>query len=165
MSRLRLDDRDLRILALLQRDGRITKSRLAELVNLSPSPCWERLKRLEDAGLISGYHARIDLTVLAKTTAVLMEVSLKHHQLEDFDRFETHIQGIEEITDCWATGGGVDYILRVYARDVDAYQRLVDDLLMADIGIDRYFTYIVTKKVKEAAPLPLERLMGPAEEN
>ena len=164
MSRIKLDDRDIRILALLQQDGRITKSRLAEMVNLSPSPCWERLKRLEDAGLISGYHARVDIGVLAKCTSVLVEVSLKRHQLEDFERFEAHIQEIEEVTDCWATGGGVDYVLKVHARDVDAYQRLVDELLLADIGIDRYFTYIVTKKVKEAAPLPLAKLLGPSEE-
>lgn len=157
---LRLDPIDLKILAVLQRDGRITKVRLADAVNLSPSPCWERLKRLEGAGLIKGYQARLDLARVAPFTEVLVEVTLQRHRQEDFLRFEQAMQETPEVLDCWATGGGLDYLLRVVAPDVDAYQRLVDRLLEAEIGIDRYFTYIVTRSVKSQAPLPVERLLG-----
>jgi Lrp/AsnC family transcriptional regulator of ectoine degradation len=160
-SRIRLDEQDIRILAALQRDGRMTKVKLAEEINLSPSPCWERLRRLEDAGLIAGYHAHINIDLLMRPTTVLLEVSLRHHRREDFERFENAVQDIPEILECYAVGGGVDYFLKVVARDVDSYQRLIDRLLVDDaIGIDRYFTYIVTKPVKRTVELPLEELLN-----
>jgi Lrp/AsnC family transcriptional regulator of ectoine degradation len=152
---LRLDAIDLNILKTLQARGRITKLALAEAVNLSPTPCWERLKRLENAGIIKGYHALIDLERLGAVTTVLVEVVLKQHRYEDFQRFETAIRGIEEIVDAWATGGGLDYLLKVVTPDIDAYQRLIDRLLLAEIGIDRYFTYIVTRAVKSAPQPPV----------
>lgn len=160
---LRLDAVDLKILRVLQCDGRITKVGLAEAVNLSPSPCWERLKRLEQAGIIKGYQARLDAAKVARFAEVLVEVTLQRHRQEDFARFEQAMRETPEVLDCWATGGGVDYLLRVVAPDIDAYQRLIDRLLEAEIGIDRYFTYIVTRSVKSQAPLPLERLLGEAE--
>lgn len=156
---IRLDDQDLKILLTLQREGRITKVKLAEAVNLSPSPCWERLKRLEDLGVISGYHAHINLEMLVRPTLVMTEVTLRHHQHEDFAIFEKAVQDIPEIIECYALGGGVDYMLKVLCRDVDAYQRLIDGLLIAGIGIDRYFTYIVTKKVKVTPVPPIEALL------
>ncbi|AJD50642.1 Lrp/AsnC family transcriptional regulator of ectoine degradation [Thalassospira sp. MBR-102] len=158
---IRLDDQDLKILLTLQREGRITKVKLAEAVNLSPSPCWERLKRLEDLGVISGYHAHINLEMLVKPTLVMTEVTLRHHQHEDFAIFEKAVQDIPEIVECYALGGGVDYMLKVLCRDVDAYQRLIDGLLIAGIGIDRYFTYIVTKKVKVTPVPPIDALLDP----
>ncbi len=151
----RLDAIDLKILARLQSEGRITKAALAEVVNLSPTPCWERLKRLEKSGLIRGYHAEIDLEKLGAVTTVLVEIALKQHRYEDFQRFETAIRHVEEVVECHATGGGIDYLLKVTAPDIDAYQRLIDRLLLAEIGIDRYFTYIVTRTVKTSFQPPV----------
>lgn len=152
---VKLDSYDLAILRELQVNGRITKTALAEKVNLSPSPCWERLKKLEQAGLITGYRARVDLRAIAPVTEVLVEVTLQNHRAEDFRRFESAVQAVPAIQACWATGGGIDYVLRVLVDDVDAYQRLMDGLLDGDIGIARYFGYIVTKSVKDAPdPLP-----------
>ena len=145
---VKLDKFDLKILSTLQRDGRITKLRLAEAVNLSPTACWERLSRLERAGIISGYGARIDLDRLGRFTTVLVEVTLKSHRLSDFQRFEAAVQREPEIVACDATGGGVDYVMRVITHDIDSYQRVIDRLLAAEIGIERYFTYVVTKQVK-----------------
>lgn len=158
---IKLDELDVKILAALQRDGRMTKLKLAETINRSPTPCWERLRRLEQAGVIAGYHARISLEALAPTTTVLVEITLKSHRHADFRRFEEAVRGEPDVVECYATGGGIDYLAKVVSRDIDAYQRLMDRLLIDDIGIDRYFSYIVTKPVKEAAPLPLERLLGP----
>jgi Lrp/AsnC family transcriptional regulator of ectoine degradation len=160
---MKLDELDLKILVALQREGRMTKLKLAERINLSATPCWERLRRLEQAGIITGYHARIRLENLTRATIVLVEMTLKRHRREDFDRFEAAVQTIPEILECYATGGGIDYMLKVIARDVDAYQRLIDRLLTDDVGIDRYFTYIVTKPVKESSELPLARLLDNAE--
>lgn len=150
---MKLDKIDLKILAALQSDGRMTKLRLAEAVNLSPTACWERLSRLEKSGVITGYTARINLDKLARRTTVLVEIMLKSHQQADFERFEAAILNEPTIISCDATGGGIDYILKVVSEDIDAYQRLIDRLLKLDLGIERYFTYVVTKNVKAADPL------------
>ena len=154
----KLDAIDIKILATLQKEGRITKLALAERVNLTPTPCWERLKRLEREGFVTRYLAEIDLAKFASLTTVLVEVCLKQHRLENFERFERAIRDVPEILECQATGGGIDYLLKVVATDIDAYQRLIDRLLEADIGIDRYFTYVVTRTVKSVVQPPVELL-------
>jgi Lrp/AsnC family transcriptional regulator of ectoine degradation len=146
---MRLDRYDMQILQILHEQGRITKSGLAEAINLSVSPCWERVKRLEAAGIIKGYGAIIDPELLCKRSPVLLEVSLKQHSAEAFQRFESAVQAYEEVVECYATGGGVDYILKVMCKDIDQYQRLIDRWLGSDLGIDRYYTYIVTKTIKQ----------------
>ena len=161
MTAAKLDAIDIRILDAIQRDGRITKLALAEAVGLSPTPCWMRLRKLEKAGIVSGYHAKVAIRSIAPVATVMMEVTLANHRQADFDRFEKAIRDIPEIIACWSLGGGVDYILKVMTRDIDAYQRLVDSLLEREIGIDRYFTYIVTKTVKEDIVLPIGALVQP----
>lgn len=150
MRHARPDPIDLKILAVLQHEGRLTKATLAERVGLSPTPCWERLKRLEKAGYIRGYRADVAIEKLAPLTIVMVEITLKQHRYEDFERFERQARRIDEVVECHATGGGIDYLLKIVASDVDAFQRLIDSLLMADIGIDRYFSYVVTRVVKDA---------------
>jgi Lrp/AsnC family transcriptional regulator of ectoine degradation len=165
MAYTRLDAIDLRILDAIQRDGRITKLALAEEVGLSPTPCWMRLRKLEKAGIVAGYHARIAMRTIAPVATVLMEVTLGNHRQADFERFERAIRDLPEIVACWSVGGGVDYVLKVMARDIDAYQRFVDVLLQREIGIDRYFTYIVTKTVKDEIVLPVAELLPRTQEN
>lgn len=155
-----LDSYDRAILKALQRDGRITKAGLAEKVNLTPSPVWERLKRLEASGVIAGYAARLSLKKLAPVTTVMVEVVLKQHRAADFERFESRIRATPEIIDCQATGGGIDYVMKVVVRDIDAYQRLMDELLESGLEIERYYSYVVTKSVKDNAELPLDALLG-----
>ena len=155
---MKLDDRDLLILKTLQREGRITKAKLAEKVNLSPTPVWERLKRLEKAGLIEGYRAEISAKALGPHVTVFVAVELEGHRAGDMRRFEAAVREVDEITACWALGGGFDYLCQVMARDIDRYQRLIDGLLDAELGIARYFTYVVTKPVKSPGALPLDLL-------
>ena len=112
MSLLKLDAIDIHILATVQEYGRMSKTALAEKVNLSATPCWTRLNRLENAGIIRGYHAEIAFELIAKMTTVILEISLKRHRHEDFEIFEKRINELDEIVECIATGGGVDYILR-----------------------------------------------------
>ncbi|GGO37611.1 AsnC family transcriptional regulator [Gemmobacter aquaticus] len=152
---MKLDAIDLRILQAVQRDGRITKLKLAEVAGLSPTPCWLRLRKLEQAGIIAGWHARLAPRRVAPFTTVLVEVALANHRQADFERFERAVMEMESVVACWSVGGGVDYFLKVVAQDIDAYQRLIDGMLAAEIGIDRYFTYIVTKTLKEDEPLPM----------
>ncbi|MEZ0603816.1 Lrp/AsnC family transcriptional regulator [Paraburkholderia sp. IW21] len=148
---MKLDRYDLAILRILARDGRITKSRLAEEINLSISPAWERVKRLEEGGVIRGYRADIDWVRAFKGSRVVVEVTLARHTAQDMRRFEERIAAAPEVLQCHATGGGVDYVMHVIARDIDHYQRFIDSLLTDELGIEKYFTYIVTKVVKSSA--------------
>ncbi|NRP73210.1 Leucine-responsive regulatory protein [Ensifer psoraleae] len=156
---MKLDAIDLRILEAIQKDGRITKLALAEKAGLSPTPCWLRLRKLEKAGIVTGYHARLAMRRVTPVTSVLTEITLGNHRQTDFERFERVVASVPEIVACWSVGGGVDYILKIMTPDVDAYQRLIDGLLDRELGIDRYFTYIVTKTVKEETLLPLTSLL------
>lgn len=152
MKKSGLDATDIRILSAVQKHGQLSKNKLAELVNLSPSPCWTRLRKLEAAGYIRGYHADIALDRIGEFTQVVVTVSLTQHRKSDFERFEAHIRGLDEITECVATGGGMDYVMNVFVPDLPAFQNLMDDLLAADLGIGRYMTYIATRRVKTGRP-------------
>jgi len=152
MKRTDLDAADIRILNALQKHGRLSKTKLAEIVNLSPTPCWARLKKLEDAGFIRGYRSEIALDRIADVTQVIVTVALTHHRKSDFDRFESHISRLGEVTECVATGGGMDYVLKVSSPSLADFQNLMESLLQADIGIQRYMTYIVTREIKSEPP-------------
>jgi Lrp/AsnC family transcriptional regulator, regulator of ectoine-degradation genes len=165
MSRLALDDRDLQILSVLSREGRISKAELARRVNLSASPCWERMKRLEAAGLIRGYRADVALARLAPHVVVFVMVELERHRPETFQAFEQVVARHDEIVAAWAIGGGFDFLVQVVTRDIDSYQRLIDALLASPIGLRRYFTYVVTKDIKAEPPPFTDLLAEPAPED
>jgi Lrp/AsnC family transcriptional regulator of ectoine degradation len=94
--------------------------------------------------------------------AVFVEIKLGGHRKADFDRFERAVRDVPQVVSCWATGGSIDYILRIVAGDVTAYQALMDDLLAREIGISRYFTFVVTKTVKDEPVIPLAETVKPA---
>jgi Lrp/AsnC family transcriptional regulator of ectoine degradation len=160
--KMKLDPIDLKIIAGLQRDGRMTKLKLAETVALSPAACWERLRRMEQAGVIKGYTAIVDLEPDAPRTVVIVEISLRSHQQADFRRFEEAVAREPAILACDATGGGIDYILRVATPDIASYQRLIDRLLAPAIGIERYYSYVVTKSLRLARDLARDPARDPA---
>ncbi len=152
MKRLELDAADIRILSALQQHGQLSKARLAEVCSLSATPCWARLTRLKAAGYIRGYHADLALSQLADFAQVIVTVSLSRHRKNDFERFETFINARDEIIDCIATGGGVDYIMKVISPSLAAFQEFVEDLHAEDLGIDRYMTHFATRQVKSTLP-------------
>ncbi|MCC5957622.1 MAG: Lrp/AsnC family transcriptional regulator [Natronohydrobacter sp.] len=151
-ARQGLDPTDIRILSAVQRHGQLSKTRLAEIVNLSPTPCWARLARLREAGYIRGYHADIALDRVLDATRVVVTVSLNSHRKIDFDRFETHIKSVDEIINCVATGGGLDYVMTVVTPSLASFQEVMEDLLAADLAIDRYMTYFATRLIKAEQP-------------
>lgn len=157
---LKLDERDLELLKVLSREGRISKADLAKRINLSPSPCWKRLKRLENSGIIQGYSAEVSLRKLVPFVTVFVMVELEHHQAAHFQKFERAVGDVAEVVACWAIGGGMDYLMQVVSRDIDSYQRLMDALLDRDLSILRYFTYVVTKQVKQNTGLPFDALLA-----
>jgi DNA-binding Lrp family transcriptional regulator len=155
---LKLDRLDLRILAQLQKNGRITNVDLADAVGLSPSPCLIRVKRLEQAGYIAGYGAHLRLEKLGDTLTVFTEVTLTDHHREDFIRFEVAIREVDEILECHLVSGGYDYLLRFTTRGVNHYQEIIEGLLDRDIGIEKYFSYIVIKSLFVKTYCPIEKL-------
>ena len=152
MAKLSLDQTDIRILTAVQTHGQLSKTRLAEIVNLSPTPCYSRLKRLKTGGFIVGFHANIALNRIVDFNQVMVTVSLAQHRKIDFERFERLISNMDEITECVATGGGMDYVLKVITADLSDFQKLMEQMLAEDLNIDRYMTYIVTRHVKSSQP-------------
>ena len=158
MTAVKLDRIDINILAQLQRNGRITNIELAKNVALSPSPCLLRVKRLEEAGYITSYNARIDLSKLGETITVFTEVTLSNHHREDFVKFETAIRAIDEVIECHLVSGGYDYLLKFVTRGVAHYQSVMEDILEREIGVAKYFSYIVIKSPFIKTHCPIERL-------
>jgi Lrp/AsnC family transcriptional regulator of ectoine degradation len=152
MKSHRLDKIDLSILAALVKNGRLSKSELARRTGLGTTSCWERIQRLEEAGVITGYRAEFSLKALGPTVTVFVMIELGEHRAQDFDQFEREIAKHDEITGCWALGGGYDYLMQVVTRDIETYQLLIDNVLEQRAGVKRYFSYIVTKPVKDAPP-------------
>jgi Lrp/AsnC family transcriptional regulator of ectoine degradation len=107
---------------------------------------------LRAAGYIRGYHADIALDRVVETTRVIVTVSLSRHRQSDFQRFEAHIAAVDEIINCVSTGGGVDYILTVVTPSLSSFQALMEEMLAAELGIDRYMTYFATRLIKAEQP-------------
>jgi Lrp/AsnC family transcriptional regulator of ectoine degradation len=158
---MKLDRFDVKILEALQEDGRMPMARLAEKIGLTSSPTWERVRRLEQAGVLRGYHADIAAERLKQLTYVIVPVTLENHRATDFRRFEQAVARIPQIVACWAVGGEVDYMLHFVVSDMSSYQSVIEATLNADLGIRKYWTYIVTKPVKPYAGLPIAELLDP----
>jgi Lrp/AsnC family transcriptional regulator of ectoine degradation len=156
------DKFDIQILDILQREGRITKLELAQRIGLSQTPCHERVKRLENAGLIRGYHAEVNIDRLLDVTRVYVTITLERHKSGDFDKFESAIKNVPEVLECYALGGGIDYFLSIMTHDLPAYQALMERLLNMEIGIAQYFTYVVTKPIKKSHGFPITHLVKSA---
>jgi DNA-binding Lrp family transcriptional regulator len=155
----RLDRIDIAILVQLQKDSQLTNVQLAQQIGLSPSPCLQRVKRLEAAGLITGYGARLNLSALTESIIIFTEITLQDHRREDFVKFEQALRSVEELMECHLVSGGYDYLLRFVARNVMHYQQIIEALVDRNIGIEKYFSYIVLKSPILKSGLPLASLL------
>jgi DNA-binding Lrp family transcriptional regulator len=160
-ARLKLDNIDIKILSELQRNGRISNVELAELVNLSPSPCLIRVKKLQAAGYILGYQAQINAAKLGETLTVFTEVTLKNHRQIDFSRFQQAVANIDTCTECHLISGGYDYLLKFITAGIVDYQNSVERLLEnGTAGIEKYFSYVVIKSPFTRPQLPLMKMFA-----
>ncbi len=156
----KLDRLDLKILATLQRDGRITNQKLADTIGLSASPCLERVRRLEAAGYIRRYAALLDIERLSGAVTVFADISLKNHERETVARFERALADMPQIVECFEVSGTRDYLAHFVCPDIKTYHALTDDLLKrSDLGIAHVASRIVLRVVKEfnGYPLPQRR--------
>jgi DNA-binding Lrp family transcriptional regulator len=147
-SMLPLDQIDLAIVAALERDGRLSNVELSALVGLSPSPCLRRVKRLEDAGVIRGYHADIHPDAVGRGLEVLCLVTMQTSTATVLDDFEAAASAVPELLECHRLFGDVDFLLRVGVADLGAYQRLYDETLSRLPGVARVQSTITMKVVK-----------------
>jgi DNA-binding Lrp family transcriptional regulator len=158
---LKLDHLDLKILAKLQADARITNQELADAVGLSPSPCLQRVKRLERAGIIALYQAQIDLSKVCRHVDVIAAVTLNSHGLEDFNEFERMVAGMRHVVECTKLSGTIDYLVRFVCPDIGSYQMLSDELLKLGPKVGNLSSYIVLKAVKPFRGVVLDDLVSP----
>jgi DNA-binding Lrp family transcriptional regulator len=156
----KLDRIDINILAELQKSGRITNAQLADKVGLSPSPCLARVKRLEDSGYITGYGATINLAKLSAVQVVFTSITLSDPRLTDFMKFEKGIVDIEEMVECHLVSGGFDYMAKFFVRNIPHYQDVIEKILERNLGVVKYFSYIVIKSPIAKSFAPVRMLSG-----
>jgi DNA-binding Lrp family transcriptional regulator len=145
---LALDRIDRRILVALQADGRLTNQALSERVALSPSACLARVRRLERAGVIKGYHARLDPFALDVGLVLYAEVTLKGHSPEELALFERRINDLPAVVEASHVTGSYDFLLKVVTRDMADWTRIAEKLTGSDIGVDRISTHVMMHKPK-----------------
>ena len=154
-----LDRTDLRLLALLQRDGRATNADIAAQVNLSPSACLRRVQRLEAAGVVAGYAALVEPRAVGLGLEAFVRVQLRNHEADSVQAFVARVQDWDEVVACHALTGDMDYLLHVAVQDLDHFSRFLLDRLL-NAGVADVNTSFVLRTVKPRRGLPLAHLAG-----
>ncbi|MFC7333276.1 Lrp/AsnC ligand binding domain-containing protein [Rhodocista pekingensis] len=153
----RLDRIDLNILRILQQNGRIANVELARRVHLSPTPCLERVRRLERDGYIQGYMALLDPDRLDRGLLAFVEVRLERTSGDVFRIFAEAVSKLEEILECHMVAGGFDYLIKVRVADMAAYRAFLGDKLSIIPGVAQTHTYMVMEEVKATHAIPVPR--------
>jgi Lrp/AsnC family leucine-responsive transcriptional regulator len=152
-----LDRTDLKILDILQRQGRISMTDLAEQIGLSTSPCSERVRRMEREGVISGYYARVDPRAVGKTLLVFVEIKLSSKSGDVFDQVKKELLHVPEVMECHLVSGGFDYLVKARLRAMSDYRSLLGNLLKKLPVTAESHSYVVMEEVKETLYLPMDR--------
>ena len=150
-----LDRTDLRLLALLQRDGRATNADIAAQVNLSPSACLRRIQRLEATGVIAGYAARVDPQAIGMGLQAFVRVQLEKHDPASVQHFGDSVRAWDEVVACYALTGDMDYLLHVVVQDLEHFSRFLLDNLLNASGVADVNSSFVLRAVKTDGGLPL----------
>jgi Lrp/AsnC family transcriptional regulator, leucine-responsive regulatory protein len=153
-----LDRTDLRILAVLQADGRITNAELADKVSLSPSACLRRQQKLEGDGVLTGYTAQVDPQAVGLGLQAFVRVQLTRHETTTVERFSELVNDWPEVVSCFALTGDMDYLLHVYVADLQDFSRFLLDRLLNASGVADVNSSFVLRTVKRASALPLGQL-------
>ena len=151
----KLDRIDRKILAALQEDARLTNQALSERVALSPSACLARVRGLERAGVIQGYHARLDPFTLEIGLVLYVEITLDGHAPAELAAFEKAIVALPQVVEASHVTGSFDYILKVVVADMAEWTRIAEQLASADLGVDRINSYVVMRKPKFFVGYPI----------
>ena len=154
-SAKKLDRIDRKILVELQKDGRLSNVELAKRVGLSPTPCLERVRKLELDKFILSYNARVDPNKVGAALLVFVEITLSKTSPEDFDEFSKAVQKLDEILECHLVSGSFDYYLKVVTKDVETYNQFYQEKLAVLPSVAHISTLFVMDEIKQTTALPV----------
>ncbi|MBD5379742.1 MAG: Lrp/AsnC family transcriptional regulator [Bacteroides sp.] len=152
---VKLDDIDIKLLNILQKDGKVNTKELCQMLNLSKTPVYERIHRLEKEGVITGYSAQINPKKVGFNLVVFCNVSLAVHDDEHIARFRSDINKIDEIIECYSTGGFYDILLKVVLKDLEEYNTFIFEKLTKVHGISKIQSSIVLSEMKHKTTLDI----------
>lgn len=155
-ANLVLDSLDRTILGTLQEEGRITNVELARRVGLTAPPCLRRMRALEDAGIIRGYHAELDAAQMGYGIMVFALVSLKSQAEDDLKRFEAHIASLPEVRECHMLNGEIDFILKIVAHDLQSFQSFLTSKLTPAPNVASVKTSLTIRTAKQSCGIPVD---------
>ena len=155
-----LDSTDFSILHHLQSDARLSIVELAKRVNLSATPCTQRIKRLENDGVIIGYHAKLNPKALNQALMVFVSVKLRGTDEASLEKFNAAVKPIKQILECHMVGGGFDYLLKIRVRDMAEYREILGGAIGALPMVEGTHSYFVMQEVKESPALPINIAKG-----
>ena len=151
-----MDSIDLKLLALLQENGRMTNVELAQKVGLTAPPCLRRIRALEQSGIIRAYHADVDAAKMGFSITVFAMVSLKSQAEADLRAFETYLQSIPEVRECHMLNGEIDFMLKIVARDLQSFQELLTSRLTSAPNVNSVKTSLTIRTAKDLPGVPIE---------
>lgn len=152
---IKIDKTDRKILKILQNNGKITNAKLSEEVGLSPAPTLERVKKLEQGGIIKSYHAELDAEMLGLGVNTFVQVSLKGHNKQNIDSFLSRIAVIDEVVECHHITGSGDFILKVIAKDIASYQLLMLEKVSDIEVVDSLQSMVILSTFKNNKEIPI----------
>jgi len=148
---------DARILAALQQDGRMTNQTLAEHIGMSASPCWRRVRQLEEHRFIQGYRAVLDRRKIGLGVMVFIRISIDSHSKAEAQKFEEEVMRLEDVVACYSIGGDADFLLQVVARDLDCFADFAMTVVRQLPGIKEMQSMFVLKEIKPFVAFPIKR--------
>ncbi len=156
MSSHDLEPVDIRILAALQGEGRLTNQALADAVGLSTSPCWRRVRQLEDRGVVTGYRASLDRREIGLGVLAFIRVKIDSHSEEESEAFARDVARLDEVVACYSIAGDADFLLQVVSPDLDTYADFAMTVVRRLPRIKEMQTTFVLKEIKAFKGFPLD---------
>lgn len=155
-----LNQIDIKLLTALQEDGRITNQALAEQVGMSASPCWRRVKQLEEEHYIQGYRAVLDRRKIGLGVMVFIRIKIDRHSETEAQKFEQEVMQLEDVVACYSIGGDADFLLQVVAPDLDSFAEFAMSIVRQLPGIKEMQSMFVLKEIKPFVAFPVKRPHG-----
>jgi DNA-binding Lrp family transcriptional regulator len=152
---MKIDAIDKKILRILQKNAKITNAKLSKEIGLSPAPTLERVRKLESKGIISGYHAKLDKSKIGLGVSTYVMVSLKGHNKKNLDSFIEKISDVDNIVECHHITGSGDFILKVVAKDIESYQKLMLEKVSEIEVTDSLQSMVILSTFKDNKQMPL----------
>ncbi|SHE36960.1 Lrp/AsnC family transcriptional regulator [Vibrio gazogenes] len=151
---------DIQILTLLQQDARMTNQELADRIGMSSSPCWRKVRKLEEDQIIQGYRAVLDRKKIGMGVMVFVRVSIDSHSEAEARKFEQEVTALENVIACYSIGGDADFLIQVVSHDLDSYAEFAMSVIRRLPGIKEMQSMFVLKEIKPFASLPVDTAFG-----